>query len=232
MHTQDNIARLESALLAIPAPADYNTWLFISMGFKEGGGSYETWDTWCKQMPGYNEAENYGKWIGFEQGKRTAATVFYFAKENGWTDPRERTKTAKAAKPTPPPPLPGAPTQTAQPPPPPSAPGNAPSFPAATTKGKEISPQTIIKRAAELRAEALPYLEKRGITADTAERFNIGFIRRFEEAETIEDRIIIPYPGEAYYTARRLSNANAGDKKKYSERGLLVMYALALFLSQ
>ncbi len=216
MHTQDDIARY---LYALSADCTRDSWIKIMSAFKSAGGDYETFRAWSATAPHrFDESDCNSAWNSITpsgNSEGAAGMLRKWAKETGATfdDQPSRARKAPTAPtaPPPPPPIPGA----IPPPPPMPSPGNTPRFSAATTKGKEISPQTIIKRAAELRAEALPYLEKRGITADTAERFNIGFIRRFEEAGTIEDRIIIPYPGEPYYTARRLSKANAGDRKKY-----------------
>ena len=59
---------------------------------------------------------------------------------------------------------------------------------------------------------ARAYLRARGFTDATIDRFNVGYDPCFDLAGTREPRAIIPYPGDEYFTARRLTAA--GDKNK------------------
>ena len=48
--------------LTAPEFGDYERWLKISMAAYRAGASLATWDAWCRQLPGYDQAENWAKW--------------------------------------------------------------------------------------------------------------------------------------------------------------------------
>lgn len=88
-----------------------------------------------------------------------------------------------------------------------------------TTAIQQIRPEnpveTLIRKAEERQSEIIQYFTARGFTPATIKRFHIGYHPAFILASTKEPRAIIPYPGESYYTARRLSQAQDQDDKKY-----------------
>lgn len=226
MHTQDDIARY---LCALSADCPRDSWIEIMSAFKSAGGDYETFRAWSATAPHrFDENDCNSAWNSITPSgnpEGAAGMLRKWAKEAGATvdDQPRRARKAPTAPP-PPPPIPGA---IPPPPPPPSAPGNTglqgykPGFlPGAALRpspGANTAPKRLIEQSAEHRAQALPYLEKRGITAATAERFKIGYAEHFELAGTHEPRIIIPYPGAEppYFVARRLSAAGDKDGKKY-----------------
>ncbi len=226
MHTQDDIARY---LCALSADCPRDSWIEIMSAFKSAGGDYETFRAWSATAPHRFDANNCtSTWNSLTPSgnpEGAAGMLRKWAKEAGATvdDQPRRARKAPTAPPLPPP-IPGA---IPPPPPPPSAPGNTglqgykPGFPTGAalrpSPGANTAPKRLIEQSAEHRAQALPYLEKRGITAATAERFKIGYAEHFELAGTHEPRIIIPYPGAEppYFVARRLSAAGDKDGKKY-----------------
>lgn len=94
---------ITDALFAInPAGLDYKEWLKVAAAAKYAGLDYDTFDRWSAQdagtnyqgKPRYNEQANYKTWQaltdpGQNKGNRTATTgtIFYFAKNNGWSFP-------------------------------------------------------------------------------------------------------------------------------------------------
>jgi len=167
----------DRALMAIPTPADRETWLMLTMAYKAAeGANFETWDAWSRQGQNYDEAGNRDTWNSITpQGGRTAATLIQEAKRYGWepeaksSSPRRKQQPQKA-----------------------EATGKKPR------KQTQLQRQSIreyIQQCAEHRAEALPYLQGRGISEEAAARFNLGF-------DPKEKRLVIPYPGEDYYISR------------------------------
>jgi len=75
--------------------------------------------------------------------------------------------------------------------------------------------ETMIRKAEKRQKEIIPYFGARGLTEATVRRFHIGYHPVFVLAGTREPRAIIPYPEDMYYTARRLSEAQDQDDKKY-----------------
>ena len=216
MHTQDDIARY---LYALSADCTRDRWYNdILTAFKSAGGDYETFRAWSATAPHrFDEADCYSAWNSAKLSNNpegAAGILRKWAKEAGATFDDQPSRARKKVP-------------TAPPPPPPSAPGNTglqgykPGFlPGAALRpspGANTTPKRLIEQSAEHRAQALSYLEKRGITAVTAERFKIGYLEHFELAGTHEPRIIIPYPGAEppYFVARRLSEAGDKDGKKY-----------------
>ena len=226
MHTQDDIARY---LYALSADCTRDSWIEIMSAFKSAGGDYETFRAWSATAPHRFDANNCtSTWNSLTPSgnpEGAAGMLRKWAKEAGATvdDQPRRARKAPTAPPLPPP-IPGA---IPPPPPSPSATGNTglqgykPGFPTGAalrpSPGANTAPKRLIEQSAEHRAQALPYLEKRGITTATAERFKIGYAEHFELAGTREPRIIIPYPGAEppYFVARRLSAAGDKDGKKY-----------------
>lgn len=173
--------KANSALLAIPTPADRDTWLKITMAYKAEGGNFETWDEWSKRGDGYNERGNRDTWRSITDGGITGATLYAEARANGWTPPQEEYYRPQRTAPR------RAQAQTTPP-----------------HERKRIT--DYINAAGQRRGEIMDYCKARGIDADTANRFNLGY-----DADT--KRLVIPYPGADYYAARSMTVApNAGRK--------------------
>ncbi len=79
--------RLLSALRAIPADCDRDTWIKVGMAAKSEGLSFEDFDNWS------SKGENYGGlketrrvWDSFkEEGGIRGATLIHIAREHGWS---------------------------------------------------------------------------------------------------------------------------------------------------
>ena len=194
-----------NALMAIFPPNDYDDWLQLSIAAKAGGVSFEDWDKWCSMGSGYNQRENLVKWNSFNiTGGVTVKTLFKRAIENGWKDEDNNysVQHSKQAQQAP---------QSQQP-------------RKEQPNGKKLEDEAVAKQAARKTIETaqagadrgVKYFESRGIREITARQFNIGCIPGFSiDGKHKEDRIIIPYPGEDFYVARRESAGNMGDKYKY-----------------
>lgn len=81
---------LLDALMAIPPGSlDYENWLKVSAGAKDGGVSRDEWDGWNRLDPEhYDERGNQKHWESLEPGKpggATRATVFAYARQHGWS---------------------------------------------------------------------------------------------------------------------------------------------------
>lgn len=180
--------RAADALFAIPTPATRPEWLTITTAYKAAGGNFETWDEWCKRGEGYNEKGNRNTWDSLNAaGGITAGTLYKLAKDNGWIPPAgqiERTSAPRSDRAT------AEPPKKAQEPPP--------------ERAKEIT--AYIERCASNRAQALPYLQSRGITAATAERFNIGY-------DASKKQVIIPYPASKAYFVGRCTDIAPNTKR-------------------
>lgn len=179
--------RAADALQHIKSVNNGNEWLQITMAFKAAGGDYDTWNKWCSSLPDasqkYIENRERTRWNSLTAaGGITAKTLFYHAKNHGWTPPAghtERTSAPRSAQ------------QTAEPQP-------KKEKEVVPERAKEISAE--IERYAKNRAQALPYLKTRGITAETAERFNIGYNPQ-------RQTIVIPHAETAFYTERYTDTA-------------------------
>ena len=187
----------DSALLAIPTPANRDEWLNISMAYKAAGGTFDTWDAWSAQGQGYNARANSSVWDSIDtSGGITEATLYKIAQENGWTDEerqQKRTRTTAAA-----PGRQAAQTRRATP-------------ETKPTPDQQKSITAYIEQAAQNRDEAAAYCNTRGLNADTVARWNIGYDKQTR-------RLIIPYPAAAYYVSRSTTitpNGEHGDGKKY-----------------
>lgn len=101
---------LISALFAIPPQSlDYKEWLKIGAALKYAGIDYATFDEWNRQdtgtneegRPRYNEEQNFKTWNSFSNtagNPATAATVYYYAKQNNWRFPEKEKKQTTADK--------------------------------------------------------------------------------------------------------------------------------------
>lgn len=181
--------KADSALWAIPAPADRPTWLDITMAYKAAGGDFDTWDKWSSTAPGgYNAAGNRNTWQSIDpNGGKTEATLYHFATAQGWTPPKDGEYTPRRAKTA----TKGLKTQN-------------------TAAEEQPTPAQIAKIRAYIvktrgqQAQIMDYCNRRGLTADTVERFNLGYDSRTK-------RLVIPYPGADYYNARLLTPAQTAD---------------------
>lgn len=170
------------ALSCIPTPTERGEWLKISMAAKSAGIDYDMWDAWCKKGQGYNETENRLTWDSIKVGFGIGAgTLYRIAKDNGYKPDGTYTeqKTAPQAKPQ--------------------------AKPQATPEEIIRHIQTCMKQ----QPKALDYLAGRGITADTAARFKIGF-------NVSSSSIVIPYPELPYYVERCIYTAPNTDGRRYN----------------
>lgn len=74
---------------------DYNDWVRVGMAIKSqhpGKEGLKVWGVWSKEGERYKKGECTVRWRGFSDfGSVRAGTLFYFAKEGGWTpDPIEK----------------------------------------------------------------------------------------------------------------------------------------------
>ena len=81
------------AMQALPAEAadDYDIWLTIGQSLHSLDESLlEEWDEWSKQSDKYKEGECHKRWLSFSKGGgRGIGSLFYIAKENGWSPPED-----------------------------------------------------------------------------------------------------------------------------------------------
>lgn len=206
------------ALAAIPTPGEgrRDEWLKIGMAYKAAGGDFETWDAWSRQGGGYDGAAARSTWDSIAPvGGITAGTLFGKAREHGWRRGGDYDRLLDAARR-------GKPRRDAG--------GKAKATDKADDpdKSEGLAAQkapaggaAVINRfIAECEwhegegGQATAYLKGRGLTEETIKRFRCGYAPCFELAGTKEPRVIIPYPGDAYYMARRLSDAGDRDGKK------------------
>ena len=60
---QGDDTNVNDALMQVPCPADYETWMKLSASFRAAGGEFDTWIAWCASGKGYNPATvNLSKW--------------------------------------------------------------------------------------------------------------------------------------------------------------------------
>lgn len=182
--------RATEALFAIdPFPLNYSEWLAISTSYKVAGGTLEEWDNWCKQDTNrYNERENQQTWDSINvQGGIGESTLYYYAKENGWTDTQNTASEVDISA----------------------------IMPKATTQNTQetVDCRATITEALNNQERAIEYLQSRGLTRDTAERWNIG---------SIGEWLVIPYPNENYYIKRRMDitpNNSSGNHRYECPKG-------------
>ena len=174
--------KADTALQAIPTPADRDTWLTITTAYKAAGGSFEIWDAWSARGEGYNQRENADTWKSINPvGGITEATLYREARAHGWTDTESAHIHTNTRTATP---------RRRQPPPTPEQTRNIAAY---------------IATAASNRQPAADYCAARGLNAETVQRFNIGF-------DPDSRRIVIPYPAAAYYVSRSTTTPPNGEK--------------------
>lgn len=85
--TLNEIQRIESALSAIPAD-DRASWLKIGMALKAelGTDGFPFFDNWSQQASNYRERDTRDVWRSFKAGTVSIGSLFYLAKQHGWTD--------------------------------------------------------------------------------------------------------------------------------------------------
>lgn len=182
--------KADSALAAIPTPADRDTWYKLLMAYKAAGGDQETADQWSQRGDNYDPRSFWDTWRSITPaGGITEASLYKAAHDNGWKDPEQDTGGTYQRR------TDSTPARNVAPKPAPNP-----------KKAAEI--KDYIERAAQHRAEALLYWKSRGLTEDSAARFNIGYDPSTKE-------IIIPYPGALYYVARFTQTAPNGEGKRY-----------------
>ena len=182
--------KADSALMAIPTPADRDKWLKITMAYKAEGGDYETWDEWSKRGDGYNAQGNRDTWRGIKDGGITGATLYGEARANGWTPPQDEYYTPQKPE-----------ARRDQ---------QNKAQVIAVTAGQKRQIKNYITEAGTRQAEILEYCKTRGLDATTVARFNLGY-----DANT--RRLVIPYPGAEYYIARSMTvapNEATKDRKE------------------
>ncbi|HBW9634959.1 TPA: PriCT-2 domain-containing protein [Klebsiella pneumoniae] len=101
--SQDTIRAL-SALNAIDPDCDRKTWVKLAAAAKDAGLSLEDFDEWSKTGTSYGGAsDTRAAWKSVKEGGEvTESTLFYMAKQAGWTDSDRSAaaKTVRARKPT------------------------------------------------------------------------------------------------------------------------------------
>ena len=105
--SEEGVARLRSALAAIPA-VDRDVWLKVGFALHDLAAAdprwpgRALWDEWSKTCPGkFDPADQDKTWASFGRGyegpRVTLATVFHLAQKNGWIDPSGAPPSAGAA---------------------------------------------------------------------------------------------------------------------------------------
>lgn len=211
--------KADTALMAIrtPGKGERDYWVMIGAAYKAAGGTFEVWDSWSsRDADSYSPQSSRDVWNSLKPtGGITERTLYGEAIKQGWKDTENESRTTSAPHSM------AAPPQTI-PPPPPAPSGQPPKGFAVMPDPKDtffkptIREQIIMALSMETKAGAArAYLKGRGFTDATIDRFQIGFYPSYVGAETNEPRAIIPYPGDEYFVARRLSDAGDRDGKKY-----------------
>ena len=198
------MTKADTALKTIPTPGngERDQWITITAAYKAAGGRFDVWDAWSQRGGGYSQRDAKDVWNSLKPGGGiTEKTLYKLAIDNGWKDPEKEQRAGSQPMQQPKPQQMPRPPQVAQPIPP--RPGRIRA---------EIENALYDEKQAGI---ARAYCKERGFTDATIDRFNIGYNPSFKLAGTDEPRAIIPYPGEEYYTARRLSDAGDTDGKKY-----------------
>jgi predicted P-loop ATPase len=81
-----------SALAAVPNDWDYDGWIKMGYALRNGLGAdgLDVWLAYSKTYAGNDEAVTKDKWKSFANRRRiTVATLFYWARKNGWRPPQE-----------------------------------------------------------------------------------------------------------------------------------------------
>jgi predicted P-loop ATPase len=82
-----------SALEAVPNDWDYDGWIKIGYALRDGLGvnGLDVWLTYSEQHAGNEPAVAEDKWRSFDKRRSvTVATLFWFARKNGWRPPEEQ----------------------------------------------------------------------------------------------------------------------------------------------
>ncbi len=198
------MTKADTALKTIPTPGngERDQWITITAAYKAAGGRFDVWDAWSQRGGGYSQRDAKDVWNSLKPvGGITEKTLYKLAIDNGWKDPEKEQRAGSQPMQQPKPQQMPRPPQVAQPIPP--RPGKIRA---------EIENALYDEKQAGI---ARAYCKARGFTDAMIDRFNIGYNPSFKLAGTDEPRAIIPYPGEEYYTARRLSDAGDTDGKKY-----------------
>lgn len=218
--------KANNALYAIPTPADREHWLAVTMAYKAAGGGFEIWDDWCKRGDNYNESNNRHTWNSIKPtGGITEASLYRFAIENGWTDQNKDfvlkkmsgkntgfsseadtgvsvkqvayalhvTKDGSAADET------EASSHLL----------HDLSEKSSESVSAEGAIASFIAKSAPFRTEAEKYFSGRGISAETVDKFSVGF-----DAETRS--VVIPYPGDTYYITRSIDTGPNSSGRRYT----------------
>ncbi|MDD2956489.1 MAG: DnaB-like helicase C-terminal domain-containing protein [Oscillospiraceae bacterium] len=182
--------KADSALDAIPTPADRDAWLKLTTAYKAAGGDYEHWDAWSAKGDSYNQRANRDTWKSITpDGGITEATLYGAARENGWTDQDGggdwHTHTHSASREA----------------------RKAPARkPAPLTPAQAANVEQYIAQAQAGRDQIAAYCKGREFNDETIERFKLGY-------DAAEKRLVIPYPGAAYYVTRSMTIAPNGERK-------------------
>lgn len=72
-------------LLSYIDPSDYFVWLKVGMALKAEGYNLDIWNTWSRQSSKYQDGDCEEKWQTFNKSGVTMGSIYYFAKEGGWT---------------------------------------------------------------------------------------------------------------------------------------------------
>lgn len=75
-------------VLSFIDPTDYNDWLHVGMGLKDGDYDISVWKSWSMQSSKYQDGDCEEKWKSFQGSGTTMGTVFYLAHQGGWTRPK------------------------------------------------------------------------------------------------------------------------------------------------
>ncbi len=81
----DNTAKIQEAIEYIPAD-DRDLWLNIGFALQDelGDNGFPIFDSWSSRSDSYNQRDTQSVWKSFKGGSIKIATLFHYAKENGW----------------------------------------------------------------------------------------------------------------------------------------------------
>jgi hypothetical protein len=88
--TSRDASVIADALKHIPADIDRHSWIRIGMALKAalGNPGFELWDAWSSTGTKYDASEMHAQWRSFPaDGRITAGTLFFLAKQHGWRPP-------------------------------------------------------------------------------------------------------------------------------------------------
>lgn len=180
--------KADSALWAIPTPGrgERDEWVRLGQAFQAAGGEFPVWDEWSKRGGGYDAASSLQTWRTFKpDGGITGRTLYHEAQKHGWKDEGSSGRQS------------GGRSQGR---------GGA-----EWVRGVIVSARENEKSSHAARK----YLKGRGFSDETIDRFKPGYNPEYYQGGTKQARLILPYPGDDYFTARRLSEAGDRNGKKY-----------------